>query len=87
MSEQAFRALLSACGHTGGTVVAANPPQAAGAPPEAPQTPFTVERAGDCVAVRVSAEPLTLHEAQDLTARLLVVTGPMWAETLPKERI
>ena len=87
MSEQAFRALLGACGHLGSVRVAADSAQAAGAPPEAPQAPFHVERIGQCVAVSVSAEPLTLLEAQDLTARLLVVTGPMFAETLPKERI
>lgn len=52
-----------------------------------PQDPFAVERMGDGVLVRVTERPLTLLEAQDLTARLMVVTTPMWSETLPKERI
>lgn len=76
-----------AFGDVPGRQVAGKAPEAAVAPPEAPQAPFTVERMGDGVAVRVADRPLTLFEAQDLTGRLLIVTGPMWAETLPKERI
>lgn len=87
MTDKATQALYRAWGVFAATPVAEDALKAAGAPSEAPQAPFTVERMGDGVAVRVADRPLTLFEAQDLTGRLLIVTGPMWAETLPKERI
>lgn len=87
MSDNDLGRAWGAFGEVPGRPVAEKAPAPPVAPPEAPQAPFTVARQGACVAVRVNARVLTLQEAQDLTARLLVVTGPMWAETLPKERI
>jgi hypothetical protein len=52
MSEQAFRALLGACGHLGGTVVAEPSPQAAGAPSSSPRRVFGEMTTGEAEAWR-----------------------------------
>ena len=56
MSEAMFRALLGACGHTGGTVVPDGPPQAAGAPSKPPHGPCREYTTGEAAAYRQGAE-------------------------------
>jgi len=52
MSEQAFRALLGACGHLGGTVVAKPSPQAAVPTSSSPRAPYGAMTTGEAEAWR-----------------------------------
>lgn len=52
MSEQAFRALLGACGHLGSVRVAADSSQAAGAPSSSPRGAYGAMTTGEAEAWR-----------------------------------
>lgn len=56
MSEAMFRALLGACGHTGGMVIPDGPPQAAGAPPKPPHGPCQEYTMSEAAAYRQGQE-------------------------------
>lgn len=51
-----FKALLAACGHTGGTLIPDGPPQAAGSPPTPPRGPCREYTTGEAAAYRQGQE-------------------------------
>ena len=68
-----LKALLGACGHTGGTVVPDGPPQAAGAPSKPPHGPCREYTMGEAAAYQQGQED----------ARVRIAAMILGAEVLP----